>query len=799
MNLRKLSLSVFSALLGILIFPTISQAITITSHQINKVSVSFIASEDANILKGKVWKRASLDEAVKVKLELFDSQKALILRKEVTAPESQKKENYWEMDFDLDLTGKNLNGEYVLKAEILNDTGRSFAFGEGVKSFLEPTAGESREISLVSDLTPRVDKDLVKGGIKFVNNEVDGDFKAKIDIYKDDNERSYIGTFLSESFSIKKGATEEIFFTFTKPVDPQLYQAEVLIIQQEKEITGKLIRPFLVEGDFGEFAEISVSPAKYIEKGETIKVEFSGATTTGSDQVLSVEIELTDNAGFSAKKFVNVTPENAFGEFKGEEIFLATQGVGQIFAKVYLWNGNDELAQISKTTKTFTKPKSISFISKIKEIKTGEKLSNSDKYKIIAILVLILFAIVIFIRGLVRSNKSKNFFIFLAMIIVSGTTFASYPTGHFFPESGMAYNLTEDSNFNKLGFWGYVSTEEGGRLPTSSVDIPYRVILTRGDKEFVSKKMTFENENSYEYKFDFNIKAENFEGDVPSDGKYTVKFILSGDDIKERLSSLGVLEEDGSQATEIKFTFGEDYIFIDSKKPEPNFGFGETVSGGVISDIMGESDFTNTTFGIQPRCGDSGAGCHTNFAGFPVTGNFCIGETYCSTGAHEFKICDIAGNCSAPKSADIKFYDPVKPVTYGGDFVDAARDSIFDDPEWGTARINAVNNCIAAAEEGPSSRNNEVPSTSGIITVEGLNDIIGAHLSVFVECGIYPTPAYDDPLEATGGALGMIRMAISNIYNFSLRGTEDPLIGGTSIMESIDDHVCSRSDEFQVK
>jgi len=45
----------------------------------------------------------------------------------------------------------------------------------------------------------------------------------------------------------------------------------------------------------------------------------------------------------------------------------------------------------------------------------------------------------------------------------------------------------------------------------------------------------------------------------------------------------------------------------------------------------------------------------------------------------------------------------------------------------------------------------------------------------------------------------MIRMAISNIYNFSLKGTADPLIGEISIMESIDDHVCSRSDEFQVK
>lgn len=691
MNFRKLSISLFTVFFGVLLLYSSSSALTIISREINKVSVSFIPSEDANILKGKIWKKGDLSDATKVKLELIDSQKAIVLRQEIPSEGAQKKEDYWEIDFSLELSVENLSGEYTLKAEVFNKDNRLIAFGQGQKTIL----GESREISIISDLTVKVDKDMVKGGIKFQNKERDGEFKAKIDIYKDDNAKSFMGTFLSESFSIKKGETEEIFFTFSKPADPQLYNAEVSVIQEEKEITGKLVKSFLIEGDFAEFYEAKVSPEKYFGKGDTIEVDFSGITTTEKDKVLSVEINITDNDGFSAQKFVNISPNNDLREFKGKEVFLATQGVDQVFVELILWNENDELGRFKTSTKKFKKPRENSFIDNIKKVQSGEKLSNSDKYKIVAILVFILLAILLFIRGLVRSNKNKSFFIFLAMIIVSGTAFASYPNvEHHYPQNGLAYNSNTDSGyFNKIGFWGYASGPLiGGYLPTSSVDIPYKVTLTGMNSEGVfTSTGTYTNSNSYEYKFSISLSDTDFPEGVPVDGNYTVELVFSGSDIETRFDEIGLPDE-----TEIDLVFNLG-IIIDSTNPSPKFNFAKSVVEGALTegtisngpDIdYQEGDYINDKFGIQPKCNDgqNGTGCFTDFAGFYVRGNFCDSaeddRSFCSgdgTYAHEFKICDLAGNCKT-ESADIDFYDPVSPTEGGGDFINnlGAGGSIFN-------------------------------------------------------------------------------------------------------------------------
>lgn len=752
MNFRKLSLSALAIFLGIFITTNYSLAINIESRPINNVEVSFIPSENEGILNGKVWGNKQIPEASKMIVELVDTNQAVIISNEIEV--ATKKDKNFSENFTLKISEYNLSGDYTIKARVLDKNNLVLSFGEKKKLFESKNTENIN--SSIANLVIRSDKELVSGSVGFLNNDLDGEFTAKIDIYRDDTERKYVGTFNSEKVFVKSGEEKEITFSFDSPAEPQIYEAEVSIMQKGKEITGKLTKQFLIKGDFGEFYKIKIGPEKYIKKGETITVEFTGATTTKKDQVLSVEIDLTDNNGFSAKKFVNVSPESLLGGFEGKEVFLATKGVSQIVANISLWNGNDELAKISKSTELFKKPENENFISKIKEIKTGVKLSSSDRYKIILILTLIVLAIIIFIRGLVRSSKSKNFFIFFCLIIISGAAFASSPTGTLYPANGIGYNSNSESGFfNKIGFWGYLFNPLlGGYFPITNETINYEVTISNGIRSIIVPG-TFTNKNSYEYKFNVNVPSEL------EDGTYIPSIRFFGSSIENRLADLGILETDGSRATEINLTLSNIEgnpikIIIDSKSPNQTFTFKK-----LSEDVINDGEFINEQFTNTPVCGDAGVGCYAGgdsvYTAFNTKGNFCdsslpVGNTRTFCGAiHEFKVCDIVGNCNT-QSVDIDFYDPVAPVTLGGDFIQtegANVNSIFDTAEW--EEITAVE-----ANQNPT-------------------QLSGSFNSNNVLSGVSISP--------------------ENIYSFGLRGTNDPR---ESTSEMSDSSACEQSNDFYV-
>ncbi len=655
MNFRKISLTVLSFLAGFLLINT-AKAIVIDSYSMAKANVAVIQNDNPDILKIKVWGKSKLlQKAQKTVLQIFNKQKEILVEQENPAKFSQKNPELMESDFEIDLLKNKLAGDLNIKAEIYNNDGQKVGFGEIQKNF----AGNVEEKSTISDLKIKVDKDLVKGSVNFTNKAEKGKFVVKVDVYKDNNTHDYVGTFSSEPVEFLTGETKEISFSFAKPSDPQLYNVKVGIVQKDQEVTGKLTGNFLVKGDFGEFYSLDVSPAKYLKVGETVIVKFTGATTTGKDDPLSVEINVKNENGMSLQKFVSVSPESDLKEFSGQEMFLIDKDSGQLSVEAILWKDNNELGRISKTTPKFTKPKEMNFINKIRDLKSREKLSTADKYKIIAILVLIVLAIVIFIRGLIRSNKGKQFFLFFCLILASGTVFAE--AVNYFPQDGTAYNLDSNSVFNQMGFWGELNSPQGGLLPDAGKTIKYEIILN--GKEI---KGEFTSLGNVEYKFTKRV-PEDFKED-----KYTVQIRFYGQDVNDRLDDLGLGTSGNDDIViNLKNANGDELmIFIDGTAPDPNFDFKKSDGNSLNS-----GDFVNSTFQLTLNCGDNLSGCYKNFAGFDVTGNFCdpgsvTNGNICKDSSHnvrpyQFKICDKAGNCQI-KPAKIDFYDPVKPTM--GDF-----------------------------------------------------------------------------------------------------------------------------------
>ena len=445
-------------------------------------------------------------------------------------------------------------------------------------------------------------------------------------------------------------------FTFAKPADPQLYNVKVGIVQNNQAVTGRLAGSFLVEGDFGEFYSLTISPQKYFKKGDTATIEFTGSTTTDKETPLSVEINVKNEAGMALQKIINVMPEDALGNFAGKEMFLVTEGSKKLFVEAILWQGNNELGRISKATKEFAKPKEIGFINKIKELKSRENLSTADKYKIIAVLIVIVLAIIIFIRGLVRANKGRNFFIFFCLILASGTAFADNTVEVYFPQPNEIYSTNSNSNpqlkFNEIGFMGKITSNQGGLLPDAGKTIKYEVKIGENDAvlgDFISGG----NEN---YQFSFDI-PNSFQ-----EGGQEVQIIFYGADVDARLDYLGI----GTSGVDDDINFNGvgdgNTIIIDGSEPNVGFDFSN----------LSENEFANNTFGLRPKCDDDFAKCYRDFAIFPVTGNFCDPvdnpdhDGICknpdtnNVRVHKFKICDKAGNCNT-KSAGINFFDPVKP------------------------------------------------------------------------------------------------------------------------------------------
>ncbi len=660
MNFRKWSLSVLIFFCGATFF-NLANALTLKSYSVSRANIAVMKNDDPNVFQVRVW-ADNMAQAQKVLLQIIDKNGAAVFEQENPAKFSERKPTQLDVDFAVDLTKNKLAGDYKLKAGIFNEDGQKIAWAELPRNF----AGNSVS-SEISDLKIKADKDLVKGSVQFKNNGEAGDFVAKIDVYKDNNQKEYVGTYSSEIISVGAGEELGIPFTFAKPAAPQLYNVKVGIVQNNQAVTGKLAGSFLVEGDFGEFYSLAISPQKYFKKGDTATIEFTGSTTTDKETPLSVEINVKNEAGMALQKIINVMPEDALGNFAGKEMFLVTEGSKKLFVEAILWQGNNELGRISKATKEFAKPKEIGFINKIKELKSRENLSTADKYKIIAVLIVIVLAIIIFIRGLVRANKGKNFFIFFCLILASGTAFANVKI--YYPQPDEIYSNHSNSDpklqFNEIGFMGRITSNQGGLLPNDGKVVNYEVTIG-GDENGVggdtagTGSFTMTDGGNEIYKFSFKIP------DGFTQGKWNVHVRFYGTDVNARLDDLGIGTSGVDDDIEFNGVGSGNKIIIDGAAPNVDFGF----SGDNYNSL---TKFANNTFRMKPKCDDNLAKCYRNFASFPVTGNFCDPaensdhKAICkdSSGTavrvHKFKICDRAGNCNT-RSAGINFFDPVKPT-----------------------------------------------------------------------------------------------------------------------------------------
>ncbi len=649
MHFFKKSVSWLALFGGVMAFCfTSALAVTITANRAESFNISFINSENPEILKGKVWKKEALPKAKELKLEVFDDQNALILRQNQEIKDKLTNQGYWEIDFDLDLNSILKTKEIVLKAEILDKNKKLIAQNQINKSLL--TDQELTEKSLVERLTLKVDEDMVKGGLSFTNNGEDADFKVKTDVYVGYNPRNYVGTFLSKKYTVKKGEKQDLFFVFDKP-EPQVYQAEVAVIKGEEEVTGKLIKNFTVKGDFGKFLDAEVTNMKFFEKGDSINVEFSGATTV-LDKNLSVEINLTDDKGFSAKKFIDVKTSQDLGNFAGKEVFLATQKVDILKVSLILWDTNKELARYDFATEKAPKPKNLDFVSRLKVFKSKNDITNIDKYKIVGILLVIVVLILLFVRGVSRINKGKNFFVIILGALVISSFFitdqASANSDYFYPKVGQFYSI-KSVGFHELGMWGNATDNLGqGLVPTGK--LVYQINLLDNKKRSFTLKGDIpsdQNQNPNEYKFSHDLSKTNF-----SDGEYEI-------------TSLILKNGKAGNENTLNIEFKNTFIKIKSKISNFRFNF---YSGIGVPRLLEQETWWNRALKFDIKELEKTIYTHNN----PLKGNFCDqtgsnNSAYCGNRTHKFYYCDEAGNCMAtPKSIGIKFYDPVKPIINDG-------------------------------------------------------------------------------------------------------------------------------------
>lgn len=643
MKSRIFSLAALILLVGAIV-PV--SAIRIQSTSVSSLKVSQIrqSGETPFLIRGKIWGPAPTGEVSRILYRLTDTSGTTTW--EFTEPFVHTYTGKEELDltFEFDFSKELINSDSTLIVE-LQKSSMNGAFAQtvarGSMALVFPKTTQQKTILGMETATVFVD------GQSIVSRAVVQNGEAKAGIFIKVNLRDAAGEIISTNDSAKimidAGQKQELSVLLNTPPTPGRYMVEIQGFADKKAVTGIKKLPVVVQGEFALLSALEIMPQKYIYKGETATVVFSGASSL-YEQPLSIDfrVQNAQKEELFAKNEEVMT--DAIGRFSGEFQFLVENETEQMHIVSTIKKGTKEVGSYSFATPVMKKmlpSQGQSSMSFAIESASQEFLFSSPRAKIglIAVIVLLLLLVVGFFFFLRHIRHANILVLFLALTLggivqAEGIT-SLYPAHRWVinPQAELA-----QENFKKVLFEGTVDFGTGGVFPVGE---PIAAQVKIGTSETIST--TFETIDPNQYYFIVTIPSS-----LP-DGTYPLELEMTWD---------GITLPGGSLEIELLYAEGQPLLLLaDGTPPTTSFDY---FSGGTL---LNAGEYSNVPVDLGVVCDDE-TGCLSDTENrFEVKGNFCTGGTFCTAGAvDDFVICDAVANCADPMQVEINQYDPIAPT-----------------------------------------------------------------------------------------------------------------------------------------
>lgn len=621
-------------------------AIWIQSTSVHSLKVSQIrqVKETPFLVRGKIWGSAPVGEVSRILYRLTDVSGATTW--EFTEPfvQTYSGEESLDLTFEFDFSKELVNSDSTFVVE-LQKSSMNGAFAQtvarGSMSLVFPKETEQKTILGINSSKVFVDGQSIVSQINIQNGIEKKEIFIKVNLLNAVG--LLVSTNNSSKITIESQKKQDFSVLLDMPQKSGRYMAEIQGFSQGEAVTGIRKLPVVVQGDFALLSVLDIFPQKYLYKGETASVSFSGASSL-PQQSLSLDFRIQDaqKADIFAKNIEVMT--DVMGRFSGDFQFLVENETEKMYVVSTIKKGIKEIGSYSFSTPVMKKllpSQGQSTMSFAIENASQEFFFSSPKAKIgiVVVMVLLLLLIIGFFFFL-RHVRHTNILVLLLALTFGGMAQAEGVTS-LYPEQNWVINPQaelEQENFKKVLFEGNVDFGTGGVFPVST---PISAQVNIGTAETIST--TFETIDPNQYYFIVTIPS------TLADGTYPLALEMTWDGITLAGGMLGI---------ELLYTDEQPLLLVaDGTPPVTSFDY---FSDGTV---LNSGEFSNIPVEIGVVCDDT-TGCLSDTANtFEVQGNFCTGESFCTEGAvDDFVVCDAVANCAVPVQVQINQYDPIAPT-----------------------------------------------------------------------------------------------------------------------------------------
>lgn len=481
----------------------------------------YLKTSEKNVLAGRIRDFPGIASVKKIKFSILDGNGLRLWEKIEENTEKLKIDSKKGLPFKLILTSTDFPKKSILKITILGSQNKKL--GENEKLLPFKTTKESINLSdLVIDISDRSDSKTVSFTLSAKETALQFFPQFRI-TKKDQSQGSLFKKNLQEQLLESK--TQKTFdFDFKTNLAPGIYVAEIMLLDKnQKAISGKLEKDFLVKGAFAKITNFETSANDFLRKGETLSILFSGLVPE-NDLSTTAEILIQQQLRKKNVDFLLDSSELTIknGKFSITFEFLLENYASQFTIEVKIKQDNELLESKIFKTKEFLSPDFESeeiLLEKKQQEKKEEKIQKVKGYinndwilwgAILSIIFLIAFNSWL--------KQEKKILIFLVSFLFLGeTTFASTIIFWNQPLPNRAFSsvLNNEPNFkffNKMNFQGNIfdNLTQKGFFQTSPLQIIVKFYKTgEEDVYLIPNSFLIADKKSYEFELDIPLSFED--------------------------------------------------------------------------------------------------------------------------------------------------------------------------------------------------------------------------------------------------------------------------------------------------
>lgn len=526
----------------------------------------FLKTTEKNVLAGRIRDFPSIQSIKKINFSILDKNGLKLWTKTEENPQKLTIDKNKGIPFKLTLGNTNFPQKSVLKITILGN--QNTELGKKEKELPFKTSKEATDLSnLIIDVNSR--NDLKKISFTLSTKETPLTFFPQLRIFKKEHlNGSLFKKKFPKQFLEKK--TKKIFnFEFQKKLSSGLYVAEIILFDKnQKAISGKLEKEFLINGAFAKITNFETNAQKFLKEEETFSIIFNGLAPANNLQKtaeISVQQKLDGKMIDFFLKTENLKINN--GKFSIMFDFLLENPASQFIIELKIKQESQLLESKIFETNIFptpkTKPKTIpSEKNQIKNQEKNQTIKNyiSNDWILWGSIIILIFLLTL--NSWLKQEK-KILIILITLLAFNKTTFATTTIfwNHPLPNWSFSPILNSDPNFkffNKMKFQGNIfdNLTQKGFFQTTPLQIIVKFYKTGEEDIYLApNSFTVQDKKSYEFELDLPVSL--------AEGGWSIQLLF------QMLSGCGTSGWCGSNWS--------DTVFIDKTPPEISISFDEEI------------------------------------------------------------------------------------------------------------------------------------------------------------------------------------------------------------------------------